>query len=191
MINRLAKPLLIAALPVLLSACAEPEPDAAEPDDPTPTTQAAAAAPPPNIQAWMDRLTVAHRYDPETGFIVATETVALPPLLADAPNLDEAVNAAGDDRIVIAFATADRCAPCQQYKKDALNDPRVVERLADPALLAVHVEVDRQGELADQWLGGRGIPMTYALRGGERIAELRGQRSADDLLAWLAEVSPG
>lgn len=140
---------------------------------------------PPAIQAWMDRLTVAHEYDPTTGFIVARETVALPPILADSPGLDAAVALAGSDRIVLAFATADRCAPCQQFKRDALNDETVIARLGDARFLPTHIEVDRSPELADAMLGSRGIPMTYALREGKIVAVLRGQRSAAQLLAWL------
>jgi hypothetical protein len=146
--------------------------------------------PPPAIRQWMDRLTVDHAYDPETGFIVAKEVVVLPPIIAEAPPLDAAIDeAAANGRTVIVFATADRCAPCQQYKKDALNDPRVIDRLADDALLPTHVEVDRQSDLAETYLGGRGIPMTYALRDGAVISVLRGQRTADDLLAWMEQIS--
>ena len=148
------------------------------------------APPPPAIRAWMDRLTVAHAYDPATGFIVAKETVALPPLLANAPPLDEAIVAAGTTRTVIAFATADRCAPCQQYKRDALHDTTVLARLASPRFLATHVEVDRAAALAEAHLGARSIPMTYALRESRVIAELRGQRSAAELAAWL-DALPG
>jgi len=137
----------------------------------------------------MDRLTIAHQYDPQTGFIVAKETIALPPLLADAPPLDAAIRQAGADRIVIAFATADRCAPCQQYKQDALNDQAVIARLAEGRFIPTHVEVDRSPELAETHLGSRAIPMTYALRKGAIIDQLRGQRSADELLAWLEAVS--
>lgn len=164
-----------------------PEPNAeATPLAPEPKT------PSPAIQAWMDRLTVAHAFDPQTGFIVARETMTLPAILAKAPPLDHAIAQAGTEgRLVIAFATADRCAPCQQYKKDALNDVRVIERLADPRFLPTHIEVDRQPELAETHLGGRGIPMTYALRDGRQIAVLRGQRSADDLLAWLDQLPEG
>jgi len=43
----------------------------------------------------MERLTVQHAYDPATGFLVAQETVALPPLLTEGPPLDEAVRQAG------------------------------------------------------------------------------------------------
>lgn len=148
-------------------------------------TPAAQSEPPPAIRAWMDRLTVAHAYDPATGFIVARETVALPELIARAPALDEAVRLAGSERTVVAFATADRCAPCQQYKRDALNDGGVLARLSDARLIATHVEVDRAPALADAYLGSRAIPMTYALREGRVVATLRGQRSAADLLAWL------
>ena len=79
---------LIAMSPILLSlaaGCAQTRPVPAATTDPS-------AAPPPKIKAWMDRLTVAHEYDPKTGFIVAREVVALPPLIADAPPLDAAGN---------------------------------------------------------------------------------------------------
>lgn len=142
-------------------------------------------APPPNVRAWMDRLTVSHEYDPKTGFIVAKETVALPAIIAEGPSIKSAVERAGPDRVVIAFATADRCAPCQQYKKDALNNAEVITCLSDARFLPTHVEVDRSPELAEAFLGSRGIPMTYALRAGKEIAVLRGQRSASELLAWL------
>lgn len=165
---------------------------AAEPGSERPAVEARSTEPPPAIRAWMGRLTVEHDYDPETGFIVARETIGLPAVIADGPMLDEAVRrGSAEGRLVIAFATADRCAPCQQYKKDAMNDPRVAEKLGDPRLIATHVEVDRQGELANRYLGGRGIPMTYALRGGERIGVLRGQKSAEELLAWLDEMLTG
>lgn len=133
----------------------------------------------------MDRLTVAHEYDPATGFIVARETVSLPPLLAEAPALDAAIAEAGASRTVIAFATADRCAPCQQYKRDALNDAAVIAKLSESRFLPTHLEVDRAPELAEAILGTRAIPMTYALRGGKVVATMRGQRSAADLIAWL------
>jgi len=140
------------------------------------------------MQAWMDRLTVEHEYDPQTGFIVAREVVGLPPVLSGAPALGDAVAASmTTDRPLVVFATADRCAPCQQYKRDAMNDARVVVRLQKPGLLATHVEVDREPDAAKQYLGGLGIPMTYLMRDGAVVATLRGQRSAEDLLAWMDE----
>ncbi|MDX2017729.1 MAG: thioredoxin family protein [Planctomycetota bacterium] len=165
---------------ITLAGCTGP---VAQPPEQVPP--AAQAEPPPAIRAWMDRLTVAHAYNPATGFIVARETVALPTLISGAPALDEVVRVAGSDRIVVVFATADRCAPCQQYKRDALNDPAVVTRLGEAQFLPTHVEVDRAPALADTYLSTRAIPMTYALREGRVIATLRGQRSAADLLGWL------
>ncbi len=137
----------------------------------------------------MDRLTVEHAYDPETGFIVAREVIGLPAVIASGPPLGEAIRRGQDEgRVVVVFATADRCAPCQQYKQSALNDPRVIEALGASGLLATHVEVDRESEDAQALLGSLAIPMTYAFVDGERVAELRGQRSAEDLLAWLAPL---
>ena len=119
---------LLALLPIaLLLGCAShhssPEKRSDRPSPPPPAATSALdatatnATPPPAIQAWMDRLTVPHFYDPATGFIVARETTALPPLLSNAPPLDEAIAEAGEERLVIVFVTADRCAPCQQYKQ--------------------------------------------------------------------------
>lgn len=153
-------------------------------------SRAGDSAPPPAIARWMERLTIPHRYDPETGFIVALEPTPLPPLFTDGPSLDDAIERAGDGRVVIAFATADRCAPCQQFKLDALNDPRVLARLGSEGVLTSHVEVDREPEVARRWLGGPAIPMSYALVDGKVVATLRGQQSADALLAWLDEQLP-
>jgi thiol:disulfide interchange protein len=179
--------LLLLGLMLFAAGCSQSRPPSPEARG---SADVAAAAPPPEIRAWMDRLTVRHAYDPKTGFIVARETVALPPLIADAPPLNVAMTRAGADRIVVAFATADRCAPCQQFKRDALNDASVIAKLSEPRFLPTHVEVDRSPELADAYLGGKSIPMTYALRDGKVIATLRGQRSAADLLSWL-EALPG
>jgi hypothetical protein len=170
-----------------IMGCASPPSGSAAPS----AGDAGRAPPPPRIKAWMDRLTVAHAYDPKTGLIVARETVSLPPILADSPTLDAAIASAGSERVVIAFATADRCAPCQQYKRDALNDVAVIARLSDPRFVPTHVEVDRAGELAEAHLGGRDIPMTYALRDGRVVATLAGQRSGAELLAWLDGLPGG
>jgi thiol:disulfide interchange protein len=175
MSNNTPTAVVVFAAALAFGGCSSSKPEATKPE----------TAPPPAIRAWMDRLTVAHEYDPKTGFIVARETVTLPPVIANAPPLDEAIARAGSERVVVAFATADRCAPCQQYKRDALNDAAVIARLSDPGLLPTHVEVDRSPQLAKDHLGTTMIPMTYALRGGKVIASLRGQRSAAELLAWL------
>jgi hypothetical protein len=178
-------PISLALLTIM--GCASPPSGSAAPS----AGDAGRAPPPPRIKAWMDRLTVAHAYDPKTGLIVARETVSLPPILADSPTLDAAIASAGSERVVIAFATADRCAPCQQYKRDALNDVAVIARLSDPRFVPTHVEVDRAGELAEAHLGGRDIPMTYALRDGRVVATLAGQRSGAELLAWLDGLPGG
>ena len=166
---------------VLIGGCSAPKASPATAE----RASSAPATPPPAVQAWMDRLTVPHEYDPRTGFIVAREVTPLPTLLSDAPPLDAAIAAAGSTRTVVVFVTADRCAPCQQFKKDALNDAAVIARLSDARILPTHLEVDRSPQLAETYLGTTSIPRTYALRGGKVIAQLRGQRSAAEVIAWL------
>lgn len=145
---------------------------------------------PESIRAWMDRLTVPHEYDPETGFIVAREVIGLPQVIASGPPVPEALAIGVEtSRLVVVFATADRCAPCQQYKKSALNDPDVVAALGKPGFLATHIEVDREPEAARAVLGSLAIPMTYMFADGKQVAVLPGQRSAAELLAWLQESS--
>lgn len=147
---------------------------------------------PERVRAWMDTLTVPSRYDPATGFIVAEEVTALPPVFTKGDDIASAVERAhAEGQRVIAVATADRCAPCQQYKLDALNDPRVIERLAAGDIVAVHIEVDRQPELARALVGSLGIPMTYELANDGPLRTLRGQRTGDELLAFLQPPADG
>ncbi len=154
---------------------------------------AADAQPPERIQAWMDTLTIPHHYDPETGFIVADEVTELPGVFVTGDDIAPAVKQArAAGKRVIVVATADRCAPCQQYKLDALNNHFVVNRLKQSDIVAVHLEVDRQPELARELVGSLGIPMTYELGSEESegpVRTLRGQRSAKDLMDFLNNAS--
>lgn len=143
-------------------------------------------APPPAIRAWMERLTVSHHYDPATGFIVADEVVPLPAVLRRAPDARTLVAFGQEHGLpVVVFATADRCAPCQQYKRDALRDPEVLVFLESGDIMATHVEVDEAPDLAREVLGSTSIPMTYLIRDGRVVDRLAGQRSAAELRDWL------
>jgi len=180
--------LVVATLVCALAACSSDEGADQEEANDVASQDQPSAEPPARIQAWMDRLTVEHEYDPETGFIVAREVIVLPEVIASGPPVEEAIRRGqAESRSVVVFATADRCAPCQQYKKSALNDPEVIAALSRPGVLATHVEVDREPEVAETLLGSRAIPMTYLFRDGEQVAVLRGQRSSEELLAWLTE----
>ena len=180
---------LLSLLPFLTLACTSNTSNKMTTTNPSIPPSTPQTTPPPKIQAWMDRLDVAHSYDPATGFIVANEIIPLHPIITNAPPLDQALNAANtNNQIVIAFATADRCAPCQQYKKSALNDPRVIAALSNPRFIPTHVEVDKQPNLADNHLPSRAIPMTYALHNNQTLDTLKGQRAPEELLAWLSQL---
>lgn len=181
MTNALAALLMMSAA-LVLAACAPSVPSRADaPDEAFP--------PPERIRSWMETLTVPHHYDPETGFIVADEVTDLPGVFVTGDGIARAVEEArAAGKRVIVVATADRCAPCQQYKLDALNNHSVVTRLERDDIVAVHLEVDRQPELARELVGSLGIPMTYELGPRETdgpVRTLRGQRSAKDLMDFL------
>lgn len=166
------------------------EPTDAAADATTTADAAAADAPPPAIAAWMERLTVRHHYDPATGFIVADETVPLPPVLSRAPDARTLVDFGRRNRVpVVVFATADRCAPCQQFKRDALNDQQVMILLESGDIFATHLEVDRDAEMAREVLGSTAIPTTWLFRDGQVVDRLAGQRSAAELVAWLEKAA--
>ena len=63
----------------------------------------------------------------------------------------------------------------------------MIDALSRPDLLVTHIEVDREPELAETVLGSRAIPMTYLFRGDQEVSVLSGQRSSEELLAWLNE----
>ena len=73
-------------------------------------------------------------------------------------------------------------SPRPELPADIESCHALIEQLQAAAIVATHVEVDRQPKLAATHLGGASIPMSYALRDGAIVAELRGQRSADETL---------
>lgn len=111
-------------------------------------------------------------------------TAPTPPLFERGMTLAAAVEEARrTDRLVFAVATADWCAPCQSYKRNALVDPRVEAWIRDHAE-SVYIDVDAAPADA-QTLGVRGVPSTFLLRDGQIIASASGAISANDLLELL------
>lgn len=115
-------------------------------------------------------------------------TAPTPPVFKPGLTLAGAVDGARDSqRLVLAVATADWCAPCQGYKRGALVDPRVEEWIrthAEP----VYINVDESPSDAAA-LGVQSIPATFLIRDGEVIASASGPMSAGALLEWLDERS--
>jgi len=54
-------------------------------------------------------------------------------------------------------------------------------------VIGVHLEVDREGPLADRYLASRAIPASWVIEGGRVTRSLMGQRSPEVLLAWIGE----
>lgn len=165
---------------VIIAGCAEEKPL-----NPYPPARTDSSEPTAKIRAEMSKLSVKHHYDATSGQIVADEVVALPAVLREAPALGDAIDRGRElGKMVIAFVTADRCAVCQQFKQDVLNDPRVVSMLESGQFIVTHAEVERDYAAINERLALNEVPASYAL-GERRVATLSGYCSADELVRWL------
>ncbi len=98
--------------------------------------------------------------------------------------LDDALAEAGANGLVLAFATADWCPPCQHMKRTALVDPAVETWVRENAV-AVYIDTDHNQSDAER-LNVRGIPQTTLLRGdGTVLMREVGAMSAEQLLAAM------
>ncbi len=97
---------------------------------------------------------------------------------------------ASSGKPVLAFATADWCGPCQSFKRGALAHPKVAQWVREHAI-GVYVDVDKHAEDARQ-LAVFSIPALVLIRpDGSRPSRFEGNRSAEDLLAFLSAAVPG
>lgn len=125
-------------------------------------------------------------------FIGASGTAPVPPMFDLATTLEMAEQQASQQKkLVFAYATAEWCGPCQQFKRGALMDARV-ERWVREHTIPVYVDVDARPAEASR-LGVRSIPAVRLLRGGRLILVADGVVGADELLARLerAAALPG
>ena len=103
-------------------------------------------------------------------------------------SLDQAIaDARAQDKVLIAVATAEWCAPCQAYKRNALADPDVQAWL-DANAIAIMIDIDERPQDKAQ-LEITSIPTTILIHDGAIVARLNGNRDATTLLEWLNEKS--
>lgn len=112
-----------------------------------------------------------------------------PPVFDEGLTLDQGITRAEKQgRLVLAYASASWCGPCQTYKRTTLIDKDVVawiRRHAEP----VYVNIDRQPTDARQ-LGIASIPATILLKDGKEVARLTGAASAEEFMQWVKPWTP-
>lgn len=112
-----------------------------------------------------------------------------PPVFDEGLTLNQGITRAEKGgRLVLAYASASWCGPCQTYKRTTLIDKDVVawiRRHAEP----VYVNIDRQPTDAQQ-LGVASIPATILLKDGKEVARLTGAASAEEFLQWVKPWTP-
>jgi len=108
----------------------------------------------------------------------------MPVFFGQSFSLDDAMALAEkDDKVVFAYATADWCAPCQQFKRGALSDKRVIDWMQANAV-PVYIDIDDNPDDAIR-LGVGPIPASFVIAERKIVDSTAGPRSADQFLAWL------
>lgn len=91
--------------------------------------------------------------------------------------------AAKSDKIVLAFATADWCPPCQQMKRSLLVEPSIVAQI-NRDFLPVYVDIEKDNAAAVR-LEAFSVPTTVILKDGKQVARMEGLIPHDAYSQWL------
>jgi thiol:disulfide interchange protein len=114
-------------------------------------------------------------------------TAPPPPVFADQITLAEArTRSAETGKPVLAFVSADWCAPCQSLKRGALSDDQVAAFLQENTI-PVYLE-DSRNASEIQSLGARVFPTTFLLFNNQVIAQIEGGGPADAYLRTVREA---
>lgn len=126
--------------------------------------------------------------------LAAGRTAAVPEIFDKTVSLQAALDeSAQTGKPVFALLTADWCPACQTYKRGALSNNKVAQKLRDQTV-TVYIDVDAQEDDIRRLValgmpvnrgGGISLPTTLILQDGKVVAPLVGAHSASALLAWL------
>jgi thioredoxin 2 len=97
---------------------------------------------------------------------------------------DAAAAADTSGKPVLVFGTASWCGPCQSFKRSALVNSDVEQKIM-AGTEAVYLDVDNDGPTA-QALKIRSLPTLVLVKGGFEVARLEGQASSGEVLRFLS-----
>lgn len=97
---------------------------------------------------------------------------------------DAAAASDASGKPVLVFGTASWCGPCQSFKRGALVNSDVEQKIM-AGTEAVYLDVDKDGPTA-QALKIRSLPTLVLVKGGFEVARLEGQASSGEVMRFLA-----
>ncbi len=97
--------------------------------------------------------------------------------------------ASRDDAVLLVYATAVWCVPCQHMERTTWQAPAVAEWFESHGM-AYKLDVDEESDIARD-LRVRSMPTFIAYRGGTEVSRSMGYHSAEQLLEWLDDVRLG
>ncbi|MFN0011888.1 MAG: thioredoxin family protein [Phycisphaerales bacterium] len=113
----------------------------------------------------------------------------VPPVFAQMAFEGARESTKGNAKILVVKATAEWCGPCKQMDKTTWRDAGVVEWVKANGL-AIQVDVDKEPAIAKD-LAIEAMPTMVVFKNGKEFDRIVGYRTAEQLLAWLADVKAG
>jgi thiol-disulfide isomerase/thioredoxin len=121
--------------------------------------------------------------------VCLTMAPTVPPIFLDKPPTGEFLSGLDPELFVLIDATSKNCPPCRQMDRTTWVDARVEAWVSEHGF-AVRLDVDLERMLSRHYRI-EAMPTVIVMRGGKELDRATGYQSADDLLAWLADVKAG
>jgi thioredoxin 1 len=121
--------------------------------------------------------------------ILVAPALAHPPVFSDVSYADAKQANASDGKYLIIKATAVWCGPCKKMDKTTWIDEQVVAWVKEKGV-AIALDVDEKPDDAKA-LRIEAMPTMMIFKEGKELDRVVGYRSAEQMLAWFADVQAG
>jgi thiol-disulfide isomerase/thioredoxin len=116
------------------------------------------------------------------------EAYTVPALFFDGTFEEARAEAETSDKLLMVVASAEWCSPCRKMCKTTWPDPALQSWVAENAI-AAYVDIDKEKAAATEFSLTPPIPIVVLLKDGEEAGRTIGQRTAEEMLAWLEDTA--